>query len=110
MNNNAHFFFSFFGFVGFVFFFIVSCLTGEDLLFTLAKSTFGCLFFAIVGRSLLCFALNGLKNHSLDVSTVSAEISQNRQSPKLSVDPSVSTTEAMAQAATKARRLVEAKA
>jgi len=110
MNNNAHFFFSLFGFVGFVFFFIVSCLTGEDLLFTLVKSTFGCLFFAIVGRLLLCFALNGLKNQSLNVSTVSAEIPQRRQSSKLPVDPSVSATEAMAQAATKARRLVEAKA
>lgn len=110
MNNNAHFFFSLFGFVGFVFFFIVSCLTGEDLLFTLVKSTFGCLFFAIVGRFLLCFALNGLKNQSLNVSTVSAEIPQRKQSSKLPVDPSVSATEAMAQAATKARRLVEAKA
>jgi len=110
MNNNAHFFFSLFGFFGFVFFFIVSCLTGEDLLFTLVKSTFGCLFFAIVGRFLLCFALNGLKNQSLNVSTVSAEIPQRRQSSKLPVDPSVSATEAMAQAATKARRLVEAKA
>jgi hypothetical protein len=110
MNNNAHFFFSLFGFVGFVFFFIVSCLTGEDLLFTLVKSTFGCLFFAIVGRFLLCFALNGFRNQSLNVSTVSAEILQNRQSSKLPLDPSVSATEAMAQAATKARRLVEAKA
>ena len=110
MNNNAHFFFSLFGFFGFVFFFIVSCLTGEDLLFTLVKSTFGCLFFAIVGRFLLCFALNGLKNQSSDEPTVSAQISQNRQSTKISVDPSVSATEAMAQAATKARRLVEAKA
>ena len=110
MNNNAHFFFSFFGFVGFVFFFIVSCLTGEDLLFALLKSTFGCLFFAIVGRFLLCFALNGLKVNSLDVSTVSPEIPQKIQSSNLSVDPSVSATEAMAQAANKARRLVEAKA
>ena len=110
MNNNAHFFFSLFGFVGFVFFFIVSCLTGEDLLFTLVKSTFGCLFFAIVGRFLLCFALNGLKFNSLDESTVSPEIPPKTQSSNLSVDPSVSATEAMAQAATKARRLVEAKA
>jgi len=58
----------------------------------------------------LCFALNGLKNQSLNVSTVSAEIPQRKQSSKLPVDPSVSATEAMAQAATKARRLVEAKA
>jgi hypothetical protein len=110
MNNNARFFFSFFGFFGFFFFFLVSCIVGDELLISLFKGSLGCLIFAIVGRSLLCFAMNGQSSKNLKSVRSGKASSKNSNNPNSYIDPSVSTTEAMTQAATKARRLVEAKA
>lgn len=60
MNNDARFFFYFSGFIGFVVFFMMSIIISNDFIIALVQSTFGCLFFALSGRFLLSFILNGI--------------------------------------------------
>ena len=110
MNNNAHFLFSIFGFFGFTFFLIVSCIMGEEILISLFKASLGCLFFAIVGRYLLCFALSGQNSNLANDKTLNNDVGNKFTKPNLPVDPSISTKEAMSEAVTKPRRLIGAKA
>ena len=60
MNNDAKFFFCLSGFFGFIIFFIFGILITNDPLVALVQSSFGCLFFAVCGRMLLSFILNGI--------------------------------------------------
>tara|TARA_B100002019_G_scaffold292485_1_gene315760 strand:+ start:1408 stop:1740 length:333 start_codon:yes stop_codon:yes gene_type:complete len=110
MNNNAHFLFSIFGFFGFTFFLVVSCIMGEEILISLFKASLGCLFFAIVGRYLLCFALSGQNSNLANDKTLNNDVGNKFTKPNLPVDPSISTKEAMSEAVTKPRRLIGAKA
>jgi hypothetical protein len=60
MNNDARFFFYFSGFIGFLVFFLMGIIISNDFIVALVQSTFGCLFFALCGRFLLSFILNGI--------------------------------------------------
>ena len=60
MNDDARFFFYLSGFVGFLLFFLLGILLTKDFMIALVQSSFGCLFFAICGRWILSFILNGI--------------------------------------------------
>lgn len=106
MNDDARFFFYLSGFVGFLLFFIVGILYTQDFIVVLAQSSFGCLFFAICGRFLLSYVLNGI---ILDSSPPQSGLPSSEKAPSSIIqDPTKLATIAMNEASTKAKHLVEA--
>jgi hypothetical protein len=104
MNNDARFFFYLSGFIGFVVFFLVGILISHDFIIALVQSTFGCLFFALCGRFLLSFILNGIivesisRNKKIETGNVSKQ--NDNDSAKLA--------EAMNEASTNSKHMVQA--
>ena len=60
MNDFAKFIFCFSGFIGFALFFLLGFIIHNDLFFAIFLGTCGCLFFALSGRILLGFVLEGI--------------------------------------------------
>jgi|TARA_B110000495_G_scaffold129708_1_gene112872 hypothetical protein len=106
MNDDARFFFYLSGFVGFLLFFLLGILLTKDFLIALVQSSFGCLFFAICGRWILSFILNGTIVDSLSKPLDSHSSGKLPLSTKN--DPTDLTVAAMNEASTKAPHLVEA--
>ena len=105
MNNDARFFFYFSGFIGFLVFFLMGIIISNDFIIALVQSTFGCLFFALCGRFLLCFILNG-------IIVESKKIQLNKESPDkpnkpINNDPA-KLAAAMNEASTSSKYLVQA--
>ena len=105
MNNDARFFFYFSGFIGFLVFFLMGIIISNDFIIALVQSTFGCLFFALCGRFLLSFILNG-------IIVESNEVQQNKESPDkpntpINNDPA-KLAAAMNEASTSSKHLVQA--
>ena len=105
MNNDARFFFYFSGFIGFLVFFLMGIIISNDFIVALVQSTFGCLFFALCGRFLLSFILNG-------IIVESNEVQQNKQTSDkpntlINNDPA-KLAAAMNEASTSSKHLVEA--
>lgn len=103
MNNDAKFFFCLSGFVGFIIFFIFGILITNDPLVALVQSSFGCLFFAVCGRILLSFILNGNIVDSNSNSLHPRDLSSPTEN-----DPTNLATAAMKEASTTANRMVDA--
>ncbi|MDG0965274.1 MAG: hypothetical protein P8P49_03965 [Opitutales bacterium] len=103
MNNDAKFFFCLSGFIGFVLFFMLGIIITNDLLTALVQSSFGCLFFAVCGRILLSFILNG---NIVDSNT--NPIDPRDLSLSTENDPTNLATAAMNEASTTANRMVDA--
>ena len=107
MNDDARFFFYLSGFVGFLLFFLLGILLTKDFMIALVQSSFGCLFFAICGRWILSFILNGI---IIDSTTVPSESHSSGKLPLLTKnDPTDLAVSAMNEASTKVPHLVEAK-
>jgi hypothetical protein len=106
MNDDARFFFCISGFAGFVLFLFFGFIISGDFLVALVQSAFGCLFFALCGRYLLCFILNGILVES--VSPTSIKTSNGNAST--STDPEQMAKVAMNEASTTAKPVVEAQA
>ena len=105
MNNDARFFFYFSGFIGFLVFFLMGIIISNDFIIALVQSTFGCLFFALCGRFLLSFILNG-------IIVESKQIQPNKESPHkpnkpINNDPA-KLAAAMNEASTSSKHLVQA--
>mgnify|MGYP006137973615 FL=1 len=107
MNDDARFFFYLSGFVGFLLFFLLGILLTKDFMIALVQSSFGCLFFAICGRWILSFILNGIIVDS------SLKPSDSHSPGKIPLptknDPTDLAVSAMNEASTKVPHLVEAK-
>ena len=105
MNNDARFFFYFSGFIGFLVFFLMGIIISNDFIVALVQSTFGCLFFALCGRFLLSFILNG-------IIVESNEVQQNKESPDKPITPinndPAKLAAAMNEASTSSKHLVQA--
>ncbi|MBT5916529.1 MAG: hypothetical protein HOH60_09285 [Opitutae bacterium] len=103
MNNDAKFFFCLSGFFGFIIFFIFGIIITKDPFVASVQSSFGCLFFAVCGRILLSFILNGnivdSNNNSLHPRDLSSPTENN---------PTNLATAAMNEASTTANRMVDA--
>ena len=67
MNDFAKFFFCLSGFAGFLLFFCVALLIHRDPSLALFHGGVGCLLFALSGRALLGFVLNGVANRGKPV-------------------------------------------
>jgi len=67
MNDFAKFFFCLSGFAGFVIFFCLALLIHRDPSMALFHGGVGCLLFALSGRALLGFVLNGVSNRGKPV-------------------------------------------
>ena len=67
MNDFAKFFFCLSGFAGFVIFFFLALLIHRDPSLAFFHGGVGCLLFALSGRALLGFALNGVANRGRPV-------------------------------------------
>lgn len=67
MNDFAKFFFCVSGFAGFVIFFCLALLIHRDPSLALFHGGVGCLLFALSGRALLGFVLNGVANRGRQV-------------------------------------------
>ena len=108
MRNDARFFFCISGFAGFLLFFFSGLVIGSDSVTALAQSAFGCLFFAICGRFLLCFILSGISVES-DKNAHSDPAKENL--PEINkIDPTQLAKNAMNEASTNVQPLVQAKA
>ncbi|MDG0963578.1 MAG: hypothetical protein P8O23_00825 [Opitutales bacterium] len=106
MNDDARFFFCISGFAGFVLFLLFGFLISGDFLVALVQSAFGCLFFAICGRFLLCFILNGILVESVSSSLPNTS----KETASTSSDPLQMAKVAMNEASTTAKPVVEAQA
>ena len=108
MRNDARFFFCISGFTGFLLFFFSGLVIGGDPVTALVQSAFGCLFFAICGRFLLCFILSGI---SLESNTNAQPDPAKEILPELNkIDAKQLTENAMSEASTNVQPLVQAKA
>ena len=107
MNNNAHFFFYFSGFVGFLVFFLIGVIISNNILVAFVQGAFGCLFFAISGRFLLSFILNGIIVESGKLPS-SQQPSDKLKTP-IENDPKKLAVAAMNEASTNSKHLVQAK-
>lgn len=108
MRNDARFFFCISGFAGFLLFFFSGLVIGSDPVTALAQSAFGCLFFAICGRFLLCFILSGI---SVESNTNAQPDPANENLPELNkIDATQLAKNAMNEASTNVQPLVQAKA
>ena len=105
MNNDARFFFYFSGFIGFLVFFLMGIIISNDFIIALVQSTFGCLFFALCGRFLLSFILNGIIVESKKVQ-LNKESSDKPNTP-INNDPA-KLVAAMNEASTSSKHLVQA--
>ena len=106
MNDVARFFFCISGFAGFVLFLFFGFLISGDFLVALVQSVFGCLFFALCGRYLLCFILNGI----LVESKLSPSLKTSKGNASTPTDPVQMAKVAMNEASTTAKPVVEAQA
>ena len=83
MNDDAKFFFFLCGFIGFVSFFCLSFVLYQDFCKSLFLSSLGCVFFALIGRQMLRYALSNsssLDNASkLEHTSESADLSRNNR-------------------------------
>lgn len=113
MNDDAKFFFCLGGFVGFLFFFSFGFALHGNATFAVLLGALGCLFISLSGRFLLDLVLrgnltvnvNGLEKRKKDGGTV------NRPNlTKEKIDPTELAAEAMSEAATSSKPLVETKA
>ena len=104
MNNDAKFFFCLSGFFGFIIFFIFGIIITNDPFVASVQSSFGCLFFAVCGRILLSFILNGIivesisRNKKIETGNVSKQ--NDNDSSKLA--------EAMNESSTNSKHMVQA--
>ena len=106
MNDDARFFFCISGFLGFTLFLFCGLVITGDLVVAFVQSAFGCLFFAICGRFLLSFILNGNLVESKKLKSKSLS-SENSSIPN---DPSQLAKVAMLEASATANPMVQAKA
>ena len=106
MNDDARFFFCISGFVGFTLFLFLGLLITGDLVVAFVQSAFGCLFFAICGRFLLSFILNGIlvESNKLNSKSLASE-----NSP-ITNDTAQLAKVAMLEASTPVKPMVQAKA
>jgi hypothetical protein len=105
MNNDARFFFYLSGFIGFLVFFLMGIIISNDFIVALVQSTFGCLFFALCGRFLLSFILNGIIVES-EKAQVNKKSSDKPTTP-INNDPA-KLAAAMNEASTNSKHLVQA--
>ena len=86
-------------------FFLMGIIISNDFIVALVQSTFGCLFFALCGRFLLSFILNG-------IIVESNEVQQNKESPDKPITPinndPAKLAAAMNEASTSSKHLVQA--
>ena len=107
MNNNARFFFYIFGFTGYILFFTGGILINGNPIYALVQSAFGCLFFAISGRILLTFFLNGtIQQDILAENQIKSERISNFSGE---IDPLQQSSIATSKTAVKTKPLVQTK-
>ncbi len=86
-------------------FFLMGIIISNDFIVALVQSTFGCLFFALCGRFLLSFILNGIIVESKEVQ-LNKESSDKPNTP-INNDPA-KLAAAMNEASTSSKHLVQA--
>ena len=106
MNDDARFFFCISGFLGFTLFLFCGLVITGDLVVAFVQSAFGCLFFAICGRFLLSFILNGILVESKKLNSKSISSKKSSTTNESAQIAKV----AMREASTTAKPMVQAKA
>tara|TARA_B100001057_G_scaffold391841_1_gene400230 strand:- start:1346 stop:1693 length:348 start_codon:yes stop_codon:yes gene_type:complete len=115
MNDDAKFFFCLGGFVGFLLFFSIGFALHGNASFALLLGALGCLFIALSGRFLLGLVLSANltvkgKGDGLHVRKKEKASLNAPKSVKEMIDPAELAAQAMSEAATTSKPLVETKA
>ena len=113
MNDDAKYFFCLGGFIGFLLFFSIGFALHRNASFALLLGTFGCLLISLSGRFLLGLVLHGNQNMKINGPKVGKDEGAGLNSPKSGkkmIDPAELAAQAMSEAATTSKPLVETKA
>jgi hypothetical protein len=113
MNDDAKYFFCLGGFIGFLLFFSIGFALHGNASFALLLGSFGCLLISLSGRFLLGLVLHGNLNMKINGPKVVVDEGAGLNSPKSvkkMIDPAELAAQAMSEAATTSKPLVETKA
>lgn len=113
MNDDAKYFFCLGGFIGFLLFFSIGFVLHGNASFALLLGSLGCLLISLSGRFLLGLVLHGNLNMKVNGLKVGQDEGRGLNSPKSvkdMIDPAELAAQAMSEAATTSKPLVETKA
>lgn len=113
MNDDAKYFFCLGGFIGFLLFFSIGFALHGNASFALLLGSLGCLLISLSGRFLLGLVLHGNLNMKVNGLKVGKDEEGGLNSPKSvkkMIDPAELAAQAMGEAATTSKPLVETKA
>ncbi len=113
MNDDAKYFFCLGGFIGFMLFFSIGFALHGNASFALLLGSLGCLLISLSGRFLLGLVLHGNLKMKVDVLKEDRDEGGPLNSPKSVnkiIDPKELAAQAMSEAATTSKPIVETKA